>query len=91
MTKAQLIEQMAKDTSISKAQADKVLTSLLDSIQQAMKPKDGQVTLPGFGKFSKVYRKARNGVNPSTGERITIKARHAIKFQAAKALKDAIS
>ena len=91
MTKAELVEQMAKDTSISKAEAGKVLTSLLDCIQQALKSKDGQVTLHNFGKFLKVYKKARNGVHPSTGERITIKARLAIKFQASKALKDAIT
>ncbi|MFV9646918.1 MAG: HU family DNA-binding protein [Desulfobacterales bacterium] len=52
---------------------------------------DGRISLPGFGAFSKVYRKARQGVNPATGEKITIEARHAIKFRPGKALKDAIS
>ena len=91
MTKAQLIEQMAKDAGISKAEAGKALDSLIDGIGEAIKEEDGRITLPGFGTFSKVYRKARQGVNPATGEKITIKARHAVKFQAGKALKDAVA
>ena len=91
MTKAELIEQMAKDAGISRTQAGKALNSLFDRIGQAIKEEGGRVALPGLGTFSKVYRKARQGVNPSTGEKITIEARHAIKFVPGKALKDAIS
>jgi len=91
MTKAQLIERMAKDAGISKAEAGKALDSLFDSIVEAIKEEDGRITLPGFGTFSKVYRKARQGMNPSTGEKITIEAHHAIRFQPGKALKDATS
>ncbi len=91
MTKAQLIEQMAKDAGISKTEAGKALESLIDGIGEAIKEEDGKITLPGFGTFSKAYRKARQGVNPATGEKITIEARHAIKFRPGKALKDAIS
>ena len=90
MTKAQLIERMAKDADISKAEAGKALESLFDSIVDAIKEEDGRIMLPGFGTFSKVYRKARQGVNPSTGEKITVEARHAIRFRPGKALKDAI-
>jgi DNA-binding protein HU-beta len=91
MTKAQLIERMANDVGISKAEAGKALNALFDSIGQAIKEENGRITLSGFGTFSKVYRKARQGVNPSTGERITIVARHAVRFEPGKALKDAIS
>jgi len=91
MTKAQLIEHMAKNVGISKAEAGKALNSLLNSVGEAVKEEDGKITLPGFGTFSKVYRKARQGVNPATGEKMTIEARYAIKFKAGKALKDAIS
>ena len=91
MTKAQMIEEMANDVGISKAEAGKALHALLDGIGKAIKEKDGRITLTGFGTFSKAYRKARQGVNPATGEKITIKARHAIRFQAGKALKDAIA
>jgi DNA-binding protein HU-beta len=91
MTKTQFIEQMAEDAGISKAEAGKALNSLLDGIGKAIKEKDGKITLTGFGTFSKTYRKARQGVNPATGEKITIKARHAVKFKAGKALKDAVA
>ncbi len=90
MTKAQLIEQMAKDSGISKAEAGEALNSLFDSIVEAIKKEDGRITLPGLGTFSKVHRKARQGVNPSTGEKITIEARDAIRFKTGKALKDAV-
>ena len=90
MTKAQLIEQMAKDAVISKSEAGKALDSLFDGIKEALKQKDGKVTLIGFGSFSKVHRKDRQGINPSTGEKITINARNVIKFHPGKALKEAV-
>jgi DNA-binding protein HU-beta len=90
MTKTQLIEHMSKYTGISKAEAGKALASLLDSIKQALGETDGRIRLPGFGTFSKVHRKARQGVNPSTGEKITIEARDAIRFKLGKVLKDAV-
>ena len=90
MTKAELIEQMAKDAGISKAAANKTLNSFTDSVKKALKKKDGKVTLVGFGTFSKVHRKARKGRNPRTGEAIKIKARNTVKFKPGKALKDAV-
>ncbi len=90
MTKAELVEKMAKDAGISKAAAAKALSSMTDGITKALKKKDGKVTLVGFGTFAKVRRKARTGRNPQTGEAIKIKASNAVKFKAGKALKDAI-
>jgi DNA-binding protein HU-beta len=90
MTKAELIGQMAKDAKISKAAAGKALDSFTDSVKKALKKKDGKVTLVGFGTFSKVRRKAREGRNPQTGAKIKIKARSAVKFKPDKALKDAV-
>ena len=90
MTKAELVEKMAKDAGISKAAAAKALGSFTASITKALKKKDGKITLVGFGTFSKVRRKARKGRNPQTGESIKIKARNAVKFKAGKALKDAV-
>jgi len=90
MTKAELIEQMAKDAEISKAAAGKALDSFVDGVKKALKAKDGKVTLVGFGTFSKLRRKAREGRNPATGEAIKIKARNAVKFTPGKALKDAV-
>jgi DNA-binding protein HU-beta len=90
MTKAELIEQMAKDAKISKAAAGKALDSFVDGVKKALKAKDGKVTLVGFGTFSKVRRKAREGRNPQTGAKIKIKARNAVKFTPGKALKKAV-
>ena len=90
MTKADLIELMAKDAGITKAAAGKALASFTDGITKALKKKDGKVTLVGFGTFSKVRRKGRKGRNPQTGETIKIKASNVVKFKAGKALKDAV-
>ena len=90
MTKAELIEQMAKDAGISKAAANKALGSFADGVTKALKKKDGKVTLVGFGTFSKVRRKARKGRNPRTGEAIKIKASNTVRFKPGKALKDAV-
>ena len=90
MTKAELIEQMAKDAKISKAAAGAALNSFIGGITQALKKKDGKVTLVGFGTFSKGRRKARKGRNPRTGEQIKIKASNTVKFKAGKKLKDAV-
>ena len=90
MTKADLVEKMAKDAGISKAAAAKALNSFTTSVTKALKKKNGKITLVGFGTFSKVRRKARKGRNPQTGEAIKIKATNVVKFKAGKALKDAV-
>jgi DNA-binding protein HU-beta len=90
MTKAELAEKMAKDAKISKAAAGKALDSFAGNVTKALKKKGGKVTLVGFGTFSKVHRKAREGRNPQTGRKIKIKARNVVKFKPGKALKDAV-
>jgi len=90
MTKAELIEKMAKDAGITKAAAGDALQSMMDNITKALKKKNGKVTLVGFGTFKKVRRKARTGRNPQTGEAIKIKARNAVTFKPGKALRDAV-
>ena len=90
MTKAELIEKMAKDAGISKAAASSALSSFMEGVTKALKKKDGKVTLVGFGTFSKVRRKARKGRNPQTGELIKIKASNVVKFKPGKKLRDAV-
>ncbi|UCF95679.1 MAG: HU family DNA-binding protein [Desulfobacterales bacterium] len=90
MTKAELIEQMAKDAKISKAAAGTVLDSFMENVTKALKKKDGKVTLVGFGTFQKARRKARKGRNPQTGEALKIKARNVVKFVPGKKLKEAV-
>ena len=90
MTKAELVDIMAKDAKISKVAAANALNSFMANITKALKKKDGKVTLVGFGTFAKVRRKARKGRNPQTGEPIKIKACNVVKFRAGKKLKDAV-
>ena len=90
MTKAELIETMAKDAGISKIAAAKALASLTGSVAKALKKRNGKLTLVGFGTFKKVYRKTRKGRNPQTGELIKIKGKNVVKFTAGKKLKDSI-
>ena len=90
MTKAELIEKMAKDAGISKTAAGAALSSFMDGVTKALKKKDGKVTLVGFGTFLKVRRKARKGRNPQTGEAIKIKASKTVRFKPGKTLKDSI-
>ncbi len=90
MTKAELVEKMAKDAGISKVAANAALNSFTATVTKALKKKDGKVTLVGFGTFSKSRRKARKGRNPQTGAPIKIKASNVAKFKAGKKLKDAI-
>ena len=90
MTKAELVEQMAKDADISKAAASSALNSFMTNVTKALKKKNGKVTLVGFGTFSKIRRKARKGRNPQTGDPIKIEACNVVKFRPGKKLKDAI-
>jgi DNA-binding protein HU-beta len=90
MTKAELIDKVAKDAGISKVAAAAALHSFMDNVTKALKKPEGKVTLVGFGTFSKSRRKARKGRNPQTGAAIKIKASTVVRFKAGKALKDAV-
>jgi len=89
MTKADLIEAVAKDANITKAAAGKAVDSITDTITKDLK-KGGRITLMGFGTFSIASRKARTGRNPRTGQEIRIPASKTPKFTAGKALKEAV-
>ncbi len=86
MTKAELVEKIAKDAGISKAAAGKAYQSFLAGVTQGLSKRNSKVTLVGFGTFKKVYRKTRMGRNPQTGEKIKIKGKNAVTFKASKTL-----
>lgn len=90
MTKTELMERIAADAGLSKAEATRVVNSFLENITAELKKEDGKVALTGFGTFSKVHRKARSGRNPQTGEAITIKAANSVKFKPGKKLKESV-
>jgi len=83
MNKAELIEQIAKVSGITKKQANESLESFTGAIVSTLKKGD-TVTLVGFGTFSVSNRAARNGRNPQTGATIKIKAKKVPKFKAGK-------
>jgi DNA-binding protein HU-beta len=79
MNKGELIEAVAKDAGIAKAQAEKAVGSILENIKKNTKK---GVQLIGFGSFVTSKRSARSGRNPQTGEKIKIKASTVVKFKA---------
>ena len=85
MNKAELIDQIAKDAGLTKAQANEALDSFTGAVVSTLKKGD-KVTLVGFGTFSVSKRAARNGRNPQTGAVIKIKAKKVAKFKAGKEL-----
>jgi DNA-binding protein HU-beta len=90
MTKAELIEKMAKDAEISKVAAGAALDSFMDGVTKGLKKRNSKVTLVGFGTFKNTYRKTRKGRNPQTGEQIKIKGRNVVTFKAGKKLSETI-
>ncbi len=90
MNKSQLIDAVASDSGLTKADTARTIDSLLDTVTRTLKKGD-EVAITGFGKFSVVKRAARQGVNPRTGERVKIKASKAPKFSAGASLKQAVS
>ncbi|MGI6348107.1 MAG: HU family DNA-binding protein [Patescibacteria group bacterium] len=89
MTKAQLISTLAEKNGLSKKEVVDFMDSLTNIAYSETK-KNGEFTLPGFGKLVLQNRKARMGRNPATGEEIHIPAKKVVKFRVAKAAKDAI-
>ena len=89
MTKADLIEALAKKVKCSKSCATNCLNVILDETTKALS-KGKTVVLTGFGTFQVIKRKARLGRNPQTGEEIKIAAKRVPKFKAGKKLKKAV-
>ena len=89
MTKAELVDKIAKDSRITKKAAEMALGSFISGVRDSLK-KGKKVTLVGFGTFGVSRRAARNGRNPQTGAIIKIKAARVPRFKAGKALKDAV-
>jgi DNA-binding protein HU-beta len=90
MTKTELIAQLAKETGLTNVLAKTVLETYLAQTIKTLK-KAGRFALAGLGTFEVVKRAKRNARNPRTGEPVVIKAHKAVKFKAAKVLKDAVN
>ncbi len=81
MNKAQLIEAIASEAKMTKADAKKALEAFISSTSKALKKGD-RVALVGFGSFSVSKRAARKGRNPQNGKEIKIAAKKVVKFKA---------
>ncbi len=90
MKKNDLIDVIKEQAGISKKDADKALTAVLDAIINAVAAGE-KVQISGFGTFEQRQRNARTGVNPRTGNSIDISASKVPAFKAGKAFKDIVN
>jgi DNA-binding protein HU-beta len=90
VTKADLVNAIAEQAGLSKADAEKALKAFTGAVTNALVAEE-KVSLVGFGTFDVGKRAARTGKNPQTGKAIKIPAAKTPKFKAGKALKDAVN
>ena len=86
MTKQEFIQEVARKSGLSSRDADKAVDAFMETVTETLKSRDS-INFTGFGKFSAADRAARQGVNPRTGERITIPGGKVPRFSAGSALK----
>ena len=89
MNKTELINAIAENAGLNKADAKKALDATISAISEALKKGD-KIALVGFGTFSVNERPARTGINPRTKEQITIAAKKIAKFKDGAELADAL-
>lgn len=89
MNKAQIVARVARDSGLTKADANRALDAFLENVSKSLK-KGEKVTLVGFGTFVVFRRKSRGGRDPHSGAPIKIASRRVPKFRAGKDLKAAI-
>ncbi len=90
MNKAELIDAIAAESGLSKADAGKALEAFTDSVTGALKEGE-RISLVGFGSFSVDRRDARTGRNPRTGEAIDIAAKNVVKFKPGASLSKSVN
>ena len=89
MTKSEFVDQVADRADLGKKEAGDAVDAVLGTIEDTLR-RGGEVTFSGFGKFSVAERGPRQGVNPRTGERITIAGGRVPKFSAGAGLKSKV-
>lgn len=90
MSKTEIVEIIANEAGLTKADAARALDATISAITTGLK-KEGKVSLVGFGTFSAKERAAREGINPLTKEAIKIPAKTVASFKAGSKLKDALN
>ena len=90
MNKGELVDTVAEKSSVTKKQADAVISAAVESIMEAVS-KGEKVTLVGFGSFEPRARKEREGRNPKTGEEVPIHPRRVLTFRPSHLMKDRVA
>lgn len=90
MKKSEMIEALAKETGLTKADVEKVFNGTFNLFKDEL-AKGNNVAVAGFGTFKISNRAARTGRNPQTGETIKIAASKSVSFKAGSALKDVVN
>ncbi|MCL5126288.1 MAG: HU family DNA-binding protein [Deltaproteobacteria bacterium] len=89
MTKAEFVDKLAEKGKITKKLATEAIDLIFDTMAEGLAAGE-EISIPGFGKFSIITRKARSGLNPHTKEKLNIPETKAPKFSAVKSLKESI-
>jgi DNA-binding protein HU-beta len=89
MNKTQLVDGLSPQTQLTKTTVEEVINATLDMIKKSVK-KGEDVTLVGFGTFTKTKRKARSGRNPQTGKEIKIPTMTVPRFRPGKEFKESL-
>ncbi len=89
MTKAELVDKLTEKGKITKKLATEAIELVFSTIGESLVNGE-EISVPGFGKFSIVVRKARTGLNPQNKQKINIPETKAAKFSASKSLKESI-
>lgn len=90
MTKTLLVDYIAEETGLTKADSARALEAMMNGVVKGLK-EEGKVTLTGFCTFTAVKKAAKTGRNPRTGEAVQIPARVAATIKAGSKLKDALN
>ena len=90
MTKAELVEEVAKESDLTKKDAEVIVQTVLDSITDALQNGEG-VELRGFGSFRIRSRSPRQGRNPKTGSDVSVPAKKVPHFKPGKELRDLVN
>jgi len=89
MNKAQLVDAIANEANLTKADSKKALDAFINVTTKALK-KGERVALVGFGSFATAQRSSRTGRNPQTGRPITIPEKTVVKFKPGSELADSV-
>ncbi|HBW85294.1 MAG TPA: DNA-binding protein [Crocinitomicaceae bacterium] len=90
MNKAELIDAIAAESGLSKADSKRALDAFVGATTSALKKGD-KISLVGFGSFDITKRQARNGRNPKTGAVIKIAAKKSVRFKAGSELSSSVN